>query len=359
MSPDSVTPQAPPRRRRPSKQLVCISENERNVEVLTPKSAPIEKAYFEYSVNEHAKLRETFSDAACRTPTDNPAPDLNLIPPTPATIRKEVDSEDTVGCVSKPSNLKVGQLKAHGPKKMLAVRTSSLPIVPVPQEILDEALEKSKSQSHENFRMSQTDPCLVTDLEKPAQTNATESDTDSRPQTHTHHKHKYSIKSFKKRLKHGGKRREKSAERNHKHLDTSDNDQALDTEESHDDVASHGSRSENDDGVLTDEDCVNQSEENAFHNDATKKEGFFRKFSVKVKMLVGKHDEETENDQDHRHKHGKRHERYVMVNDMSDDNEGKIGVMMKKTVREMTHSPSHGRLSDPLSTHPCRGRYRE
>ncbi|WAR06730.1 STXB5-like protein [Mya arenaria] len=331
VSPDSLTPQPPPRRRRPSKKLVCISENERNTLENQPLSAPILKGQsFQFS-NEHEDNGQMLRKSTGSPIEEVAPPDLNLIPPTPLVLRKENENRE-VHFQLKPTNQTVDQLKPVIPKKALACRTSSLPLVPMPRDLVDEPItSKSKSQSHENFPTSQTDPCL-TETEKTLPQRINSTDSDPEVKHHSHSRHKYTIKSFKKRLKHGGKRREKSSERNHKTIETSDNDQGLDTEGSHDDLASHGSRSENEEYPLTDEDVLSPSEESVFHEG--KKDGFFRRMSVKMKMFVGKHDDE---DLDHdSEKRLKRNDHcYLIVTDLTDDTEGKPPVERKRSVQEM------------------------
>ncbi|XP_052807646.1 syntaxin-binding protein 5-like isoform X3 [Mya arenaria] len=331
VSPDSLTPQPPPRRRRPSKKLVCISENERNTLENQPLSAPILKGQsFQFS-NEHEDNGQMLRKSTGSPIEEVAPPDLNLIPPTPLVLRKENENRE-VHFQLKPTNQTVDQLKPVIPKKALACRTSSLPLVPMPRDLVDEPItNKSKSQSHENFPTSQTDPCL-TETEKTLPQRINSTDSDPEVKHHSHSRHKYTIKSFKKRLKHGGKRREKSSERNHKTIETSDNDQGLDTEGSHDDLASHGSRSENEEYPLTDEDVLSPSEESVFHEG--KKDGFFRRMSVKMKMFVGKHeDEDLDHDSEKRLKRSDHC--YLIVTDLTDDTEGKPPVERKRSVQEM------------------------
>lgn len=333
-SPDISNPQPPPRRRRPSKKLLVINETKNSVAARNPDTgphtAPTDDSRFSFeSQDSFTKLHLPNSGSS---QLETPTPGLNIIPPTPVVDRKT--QEDSVENKAPLTNT----LNAS-PKKMIATRTTSLPLVTLPDEILDETViaSKSKSQSQENFTTTHTE-LDVQDSEKNLNKKSVPSDEHETKHHHSHSQ-KYSMKSFKKRLKKGGKKGEKSAERNHKTVDPNENHISVDTECTHDDYLSHGSRSENEDYPLTDDDLLSPADDSAFHGD--KKEGFFRRMSVKVKQLVSRHDEDQEGESEP--KKVKKQDRVVVITDLTDDAEGSKPVVSKKTLREAVYQ-SHGRF---------------
>lgn len=216
---------------------------------------------------------------------------------------------------------------------MLATRTSSLPLVPLHKDILDDSAsinDRHKSQSHESFQINQTE--LVVNNGS----NNLNVEIEVKPQHSHHHGHRYSIRKFKERLKHG-KKRDKSMERNNKHKHTEfvanvSNEVDPNSEAecvSHDEKCSQSSKSENEDYPLTDDDQNSPLEDSAFISE--KKEGFFRRMSVKVKQFVTRHDD----DEGENERKSTKKDRQINVNDLTEDNNNSKPVYNRMTVKEL------------------------
>lgn len=337
-SPDNSNPQAPPRRRRPSKKLIVINEQNpghgASNHNCSPRTAPAEDIPFTYDTPESTSLQQRSQSIGSNIATmEAPAPGLNIIPPTPMIDRRiqETSPEHS----QKIQSNKNTHLNACA-KKMIATRTTSLPLVTLPSDILEETVmtSKSKSQSQENFTTNQTDVSVPDHTDSsPGKTVDIEHDT-----KHHHHSQRYSMKSFKKRLKKGVKKRDKSSERNHKTIDPNENHIAVETECIHDDYGSHGSRSENEEYPLTDDDLLSPAaDDSAFHGD--KKEGFFRRMSVKVKQFVTRHDDELEIEGEVCIRKTKKMDRILIITDLTDESDCSKPVCTKKTLKEVL---SHG-----------------
>ena len=290
-----------------------------------PYTDPPSNTCFDYSnVPTSGKCISDSSNAT--TPVDL-SPGVVIIPPTPLTIRKESDSENQV-------EGKNTEVLSPVVKKTLTVRTSSLPLVPVSEEA-DKAKtidERKKSKSHEDLIKAEKS---VTDS-KVELSHVKMIDSEAESKHHTNHK--YSIKKFKQRLRHG-KKRDKNAEKSRKHSNENESDNHSETESfTYEEVASQGSRSENEESILSDED-INAGGEDAMMPE--KKNGFFRRMSVKMKQLVLGHEDDEENESEKRSR--KRDEQIVVVNDLTDDNSNSKPSLIKMTVRDLVHG-CNGRL---------------
>ena len=323
-SPESSIPQPPPRRHRPSKKLLVISELKNSATFRDaesgPHTAPTEENPFMFEAPEPSNQCRSHSIGSNQS--EALAPGLNIIPPTPMVDRRIQDD-----CMELKSP-KLNMLNAS-PKKMIATRTTSLPLVTLPDDILEEPGISSnlKSKSQENVVLnSETDP----EIPESDQTDKTATKPEEAEHETKHHHQRYSMKSFKKRLKKGYKKRDRSSEHNHKTIDPNENHINLDMDSVHDDYGSHGSRSENEEYPLTDDDLLSPSDDNAFHGD--KKDGFFRRMSVKVKQLVARHDEDPEMEIEH--KRVKRQDKLVTITDLTDDTDGSKPIVYKKTLKE-------------------------
>lgn len=328
-SPDSTHPQPPPRRRRHSKKLVVITEqkNASCESIGGPHTAPSDDSSSPFTfdlVRVPAPAHRSQSIGSTSLVSDMPAPGLNIIPATPMSDRK--GKEDAAEDVQDVESGK--HLESASPRKMIATRTTSLPLVTLPSEILNDnvVVIKTKSQSQENFTTSHPELVNPETEEKSVKTVDTEHETKSH-----HHSQKYSIKSFKKRLKKGVKKRDRSSEKNQKTIDPNENHISLDTEVTHDDLGSHGSRSETEEYPVSDDDLLNPGDDHTLQGD--KKEGFFRRMSVKMKQLVSRHDDDQESEGESRKI--KKQDRVMTVTDLTDDSEGSKPVCAKKTLKEL------------------------
>ncbi|XP_052242226.1 syntaxin-binding protein 5-like isoform X2 [Dreissena polymorpha] len=350
VTPDNIqsNPKAPPRKKRPNQNLKSINEGDQlSSKSKEPQSAPIRSNSFEFGIagsETEVKLPEgsgngVSTPAVVKAEQDQTViPGLNLIPPTPQVSQKNTESPDKSreGFETlQPTRL----VQKNSPKKLSAVRTSSLPLVPIPgkEQIGENISSKSKSQSEEDFKASLTEPCLADGKNFKIRTVNIDTESLEKPQ---HHGRKYSMKKFKKKLRIGGKHRDKSSERISKTVDPNDNDITAESEEmSHDEFASHESRSENEDNILTDDEFLspnqNMSDEAVFHS-ATKKDGFLRRMSVKMQQLVSRSG--SDNCQPEFDRRGRR---CVSFLDLMDDSESNHGVISKKTLREMITVPHH------------------
>ncbi|XP_053396743.1 syntaxin-binding protein 5-like isoform X2 [Mercenaria mercenaria] len=321
-SPDALSPIAPPRKKRHSKQMLILNDSKSHRKNDTgPQTAPPTATCFDYS--DFSSHNKDLSDSSTATSPMEPSPGVVIIPPTPLTARKESDTE-------KPSEGKSIEVLSPGVKKTLTGRTSSLPLVPAEDNDKSNINDKTKSKSHDNILS--TEASIVNSKEDTIHVKIMDADHDSK---HHHHSHKYSIKKFKQRFRHG-KKRDKSAERSRKHSSENESETHSENEScSHDELASQGSRSENDESLLTDDDLNAGGDDAAFTSE--KKNGFFRRMSVKVKQLVLRHDDEEESEMEKKLK--KREERIVTVNDLTEDNNNSKPLFNKMTVKELVHGP--------------------
>lgn len=261
--------------------------------------------------------------------TQSATPNLNIIPATPLTVRKECGVNNKTGTSTESPGLQTESV----PKKMMATRTSSLPLNAFPEEITAKSIikDKRKCKSHNNFLETgntdtNTDVQIDSDHVKTI-------DTENEPKQHRR-RQKYSIKKFKQRLKRN-KKQDKSGDRNHKNMgEGSESEIQSEADSISHDERSQGSRSENEEYPLSDDEPIDDS----FIPE--KRGGFFRRMSVKVKQLVTHHDDEDEFEVD---KKAKKKESLVTVNDLTEDNNNSKAVFYKITVKDLLLSPSQGR----------------
>lgn len=329
-SPDGLSPKAPPRKKHHNKKLLLLTDFKAPKPDTGPKTAPARDSSFDYS--EIASHDNPPGSPA--TPSSETKPDVNIIPPTPLSIRKEPDKD-------KQSEGKSKESPSPAQKKVLVGRTSSMPLVPIPLEVRENNTinDRKKSKSHDILSSDPEKVAPVPDSDlklDPSHIKAIDSNLDSRHHHHHHHGHKYSIRKFKQRFKHG-KKSDKNAEKNWKH---SDDNESENESVSHDELASQGSRSENEENILTDDDLNHTGDDSAFVPE--KKDGFFRRMSVKMKQLVLRQEDEHDSETEKKHK---KKETVLTVNDLTEDNNNSKPSFNKMTLKELVHGLVHGRLN--------------
>ncbi|XP_060577978.1 syntaxin-binding protein 5-like isoform X2 [Ruditapes philippinarum] len=312
-SPDVLSPVAPPRKRRTSKQLHITNEAKHDS---GPNTAPPSGTRFDY--NNLSLSSQYYSDSSNVTSPTDLSPGVVVIPPTPLVLRKDVESENHI----EGKNMEV---LSPVIKKAMTVRTSSLPLVPATDNETSNISERKKCKSHEDILKAEKN--VVEFKAESPQVKIIDSDTESK-----HHLgHKYSIKKFKQRFRHG-KKHDKNGERRRKHSSENESDIPSEAESySYEDAASQGSRSENEDSILTDDDGIAGGDDAMIE----KKNGFFRRMSVKMKQLVLRHDEDEETELEKKVK--KREEQIVLVNDLTEDNSNSKPLFNKMTVRDLVN----------------------
>ena len=317
MSPTSIAPIPPPRRKHPQNLKLDRIKEGGSFDFST--TSPVVKNSSQEVESGHHELKS----------------DSEEVPH----IDKSEEGENEMEMVSAEI------IKDNKPAKehTLTKRTVSLPLVQVPEDVLTNSPLSEKSRSHEGLvpQSSEETETNFTDSVDSDHIKVIESEPESKSSKDTHHSRKISMKNLKKKFKQRNKR-PKSNENTHKLIidpndpnsgPVSPTDIKIDSPQ-----GENGKGSETDDNTFTDDEIKSPSVEQQQKVD--KDSGFLRRMSIKMKNLVSGHDHSDDENEDDK-KATKKYK--VTVIDITEDNNNSKMVIHKMTVKELLQS-QQGRL---------------